>query len=347
MKQSSLFLDALRCKITARPPFWMMRQSGRYMPAYQKIRGVHKDFLTMIQKAEVTSELAMLPMRRFQLDAAILFSDILLVPYKMGLDLSFVAGHGPCFKEPIRNDAAVAQLKAIDVGHHLACVTESLHRLVSHPELDKPVIGFCGSPWTLAVYMVEGTISKQPHHIFQMLYQQPKTLNRLLTLLAQVHADYLKMQVAAGAKALMIFDSHAGLLASCDYALWSAHFIGTMIHQVKSVYPDIPVIVYSKGHAQAPLILAQETQVNCLGVDWTVNVAALRHQLSNKNIAIQGNLHPALLSMNDDESIRQAVKRQLKHHQEPGYILNLGHGIWPSAKLQAVDRLIQQLSGTQ
>jgi uroporphyrinogen decarboxylase len=339
----SIFLNALQCKPTKRPAFWMMRQSGRYLPEYRKIRATQPDFLSMIQNPEITCELAMLPMRRFNLDAAIVFSDILLVPNLMGAKLQFKEGEGPVFSTPIQSEAALSQLKEIDVRQKLSCVTESIQRLIAELGPRTPVIGFCGSPWTCAMYLVEGQARRYPEVTLGWTYEQPNLMHQLLTLLTQVHAEYLIMQADAGAKALMIFDSHAGFLAENCYHEFSADYIGQIIETVQKSHPNIPIIVYSKGHQQAPIILANTTNVQGLGVDWTVNLKSLRKQLPKRTIALQGNLHPSLMSVENTHALQAALKHQYEQHPGPGHILNLGHGILPSANISQVATVIDYL----
>ncbi|MDD9875526.1 MAG: uroporphyrinogen decarboxylase [Gammaproteobacteria bacterium] len=340
-------LRALRLQETDCTPVWIMRQAGRYLPEYRKTRARAGDFMTLCKTPELACEVTLQPLRRFALDAAILFSDILTIPDAMGLGLSFDEGVGPRFAKRLQTRADIDALPGIDAGDDLHYVLNAV-RLVRR-ELDGavPLIGFSGSPWTLAAYMVEGGSSKDFRRARALLHADPQSAHRLLGKLSRAVADYLAAQAAAGAQALMIFDTWGGLLSTPDYAEFSLRCLRAIVAELKAGNAaDIPVTLFTKGGGNWLEDIAA-TGCAAVGLDWHVSLADARGRIGDR-AALQGNLDPAALYASE-EKIEAEVKRIIgEFGPGPGHLFNLGHGIYPDtdpARVAYLVDAVHRLSG--
>jgi uroporphyrinogen decarboxylase len=333
------FLRALLRLPTDYTPLWLMRQAGRYLPEYNATRAKAGNFMALAQTPELACEVTLQPLDRYPLDAAILFSDILTVPDAMGLGLHFVQGEGPRFERTVRDEAAVHALPVPDPSQTLKYVTEAVSLIRKELNGRVPLIGFAGSPWTIACYMVEGQGSSDFHTIKKMMYQRPDLMHKLLATNAQATADYLKAQIVAGAQAIMLFDSWGGALADGAFQAFSLRYMKDVLDQLpagreetdasgKKVMVPVPKIVFTKGGG---LWLEELAQLPCdaLGVDWTVNLGQARQRVGSQ-VAIQGNLDPVVL-LAGPEQVRTEAKKVLDAWGKPangsGHVFNLGHGI--------------------
>jgi uroporphyrinogen decarboxylase len=324
------FIRALLRQPVDTTPVWMMRQAGRYLPEYKATRSQAGDFLSLCKNTDLACEVTLQPLRRFPLDAAILFSDILTVPDAMGLGLYFEEGEGPKFKKTVRTEADVAALPKIDVNDSLGYVMNAVTAIRSALGGSVPLIGFSGSPWTLATYMIEGGSSREFRHSKEMLYRSPEVLHALLDKLTVAVTDYLNAQILAGAQVVQIFDSWGGALGHRQFSEFSLGYMNKIIaglikeHQGRRV----PVIVFTKGGGQwIPQML--DSGADALGLDWTTSLVDARH-VANGRVALQGNLDPNTL-YGSPAQIRSAVAAMLADAyaggDPTGYIANLGHGI--------------------
>ncbi len=311
-------------------PVWMMRQAGRYLPEYRATRQKAGDFLSLCKNPELACEVTLQPLERFQLDAAILFSDILTIPDAMGLGLSFGEGEGPQFARPVRSMADVKHLPVPDPEGELRYVMDAVR--VIRRELDGrvPLIGFSGSPWTLATYMVEGSGTKNFAVSKGMLFDQPKTMHLLLEKLADAVTLYLNGQIAAGAQAVMLFDTWGGVLTPHDYEEFSLRYMARIIDGLTREHEGrrVPVILFTKGGSLWLEDMAK-TGADALGLDWTINIGEARRRVGDR-VALQGNLDPCVLYASP-ERIRAEVQRILADYGTgAGHVFNLGHGIHPT-----------------
>ncbi|MDO4897645.1 MAG: uroporphyrinogen decarboxylase [Moraxella sp.] len=320
-------LRALRFEPVDTTPVWLMRQAGRYLPEYRQTRSQAGDFLSLCKNTELATEVTLQPLRRFELDGAILFSDILTIPDALGLGLYFEAGEGPKFKKTVRTESDIANLPTLnmsDLSYVTDAVTSIRHALAGQV----PLFGFSGSAWTLATYMIEGGSSKDYRHAKQMMYATPELLHALLDKLADAIADYLDAQIIAGANLVQIFDSWGGTLGHREFAKFSHHYNRKVIAHLKAKHPDVPVVMFTKGGGLWIDVQA-DSQADALGFDWTMPLNHARQKLGNTK-AIQGNLDPATLYGTPDV-IRQAVHDMLSDvyadGTHTGYVANLGHGI--------------------
>lgn len=338
--KNDLLLRALLRQPTEHTPVWLMRQAGRYLPEYRETRARAGSFIALMRTPELACEVTLQPVNRFPLDAAILFSDILTIPSAMGLGLHFVEGEGPAFEHPVRDAAEVAKLGVPDPEQDLRFVLDTV-RLVREELAGKvPLIGFAGSPWTLATYMVEGGASKDFAKIKGMLYAEPATLHKLLDVLARSVAVYLNAQIAAGAQAVMLFDTWGGVLTGTAYREFSLHYMSAVIAQLKRQNEgrQVPVILFTKGGG-AWLEAMAESGAEALGVDWTQDLGDARRRVGGK-VALQGNLDPAALYA-PPERIREEVKKVLASYGNgPGHVFNLGHGVQVGTKPESVAAII-------
>ncbi len=321
------FLRALRREPTEYTPVWLMRQAGRYLPEYNATRKRAGSFLALCKTPELACEVTLQPLARYPLDAAILFSDILTIPDAMGLGLYFVEGEGPRFERPVRDEAAVNQLAVPDPSAELRYVTDAVRTIRDALAGRVPLIGFSGSPWTLACYMVEGGASDDFREIKTMLYRRPELLARIIDVNARAVAAYLDAQLEAGAQALMIFDSWGGALADGAFQRFSLEPMRRVIASLRRRV-DEPLIVFTKGGGGW---LAEMAGIGCdaIGVDWTVNLGRARAQVGDR-VALQGNLDPMAL-MAEPGQVRAEAIRVLDDFGAPkagaGHVFNLGHGL--------------------
>lgn len=321
-------------------PVWIMRQAGRYLPEYRASRERAGDFLTLCKTPELACEVTMQPLARFDLDAAILFSDILTIPDAMGLGLSLHEGEGPRFARPINSKADVDSLGVPDPEDDLGYVLEAV-RVIRHELADRvPLIGFSGSPWTLATYMVEGRSTRDFAKIKNMIYREASAAQKLLGLLSQSVGLYLKAQARAGAQVLMVFDTWGGVLGHAEYREFSLDPMAQVLSELQSdpIASKVPTIVFTKGGGQW---LPQIASIGCdaIGCDWTTSLAQARLAVKDQ-VALQGNLDPAILYASP-ERIRSAVAEVLADFGSgPGHVFNLGHGVTPGVNPDHVKVLV-------
>ena len=326
---NDLLLRALLRQPVPRTPVWMMRQAGRYLPEYLQVRGNAGSFMNLCTNPELACEVTLQPLRRFRLDAAILFSDILTVPDAMGLGLHFSAGEGPRFSRPVRTSADVEALPVVDPGEELRYVMDAVSLIRRELDGTVPLIGFSGSPWTVATYMVEGGGSKTHGRIKALAYDRPAVLHALLGKVADVTCAYLNAQVQAGAQALMIFDTWGSVLSPRLYRAFSLDYMQRILDglQRQSDGATVPVVLFTKG-AGPHLAQMADTGCDALGVDWTTDMDEAR-RLTGDRVALQGNLDPSVLLAGPDV-IRTEVAAVLESYGDgPGHVFNLGHGITP------------------
>jgi len=327
--KNDLLIRALLCKPVSRTPVWIMRQAGRYLPEYREVREKAGDFMSLCSNPELACEVTLQPLRRFPLDAAIIFSDILTIPDAMGLGLYFVTGEGPQFERPVSTATDIKKLAVPDVAGKLGYVFDAV--ALTHRELDGkvPLIGFCGSPWTVATYMVEGRSSREFGKIKGLLAEDPGSMQALLDVIARTSIEYLNAQIESGAQAIMIFDTWGSTLEGDDYRRFSLSPMQQILDGLnrQKYGHTIPVILFTKG---AGNLLSDMALTGCdaLGVDWTTDLATAR-QLTGDKVALQGNLNPAVLR-ESPEKIVDGVAEVLRSYGEgPGHVFNLGHGITP------------------
>jgi len=321
-------------------PVWLMRQAGRYLPEYRAARARAGSFMALCQTPERACEVTLQPLERFPLDAAILFSDILTIPDAMGLGLSFSEGEGPQFARPLRSAADIARLGVPDPEVELRYVMDAVRLIRRELAGRAPLIGFAGSPWTLATYMVEGGSSKDYARIKGLLYNQPAALHHLLEVTTQAVIAYLNAQSTAGAQALMVFDTWGGILAPRAYREFSLAYMARIVAGLDKPDqgPRPPVILFTKGGG-AWLEEIAATGCDAVGVDWTVDLGDARRRVGEW-VALQGNLDPAALYAAPDR-IRQQVAQVLADFGSgPGHVFNLGHGIQPGVEPDAVRALV-------
>jgi uroporphyrinogen decarboxylase len=336
LKNDSL-LRALARQPTGHTPIWLMRQAGRYLPEYNATRAKAGSFLKLAKSPALATEVALQPLERYALDAAILFSDILTVPDAMGLGLYFAEGEGPRFERPLRDEAAILRLSAPDpaaeLGYVLDAVRETRRALAGRV----PLIGFSGSPYTLACYMIQGSGSNDWAEVKRMREARPDLLHHILEVNARAVADYLNAQIEAGAQVVMLFDTWGGSLNTADYETFSLAYMRKVLAALRST----PSILFTKdGGAWLESIAA--SGCSAVGLDWTVDPRDARRRIGAK-VALQGNLDPAVLTKSDD-SVREQARRVLDAFgTEPGHIFNLGHGITPQARPDAVAALVDEV----
>ena len=338
------FLRALLREPVDATPVWMMRQAGRYLPEYRETRAQAGDFLSLCKNTDFACEVTLQPLRRYDLDAAILFSDILTVPDALGLGLYFEAGEGPKFHKTVRTEQDVANLPAFNAKADLDYVMNAVSAIRSALGGQVPLIGFSGSPWTLACYMVEGGGSKEFHTIKKMLYNRPDLMHHILAINATSVAQYLNAQIDAGAQAVMIFDSWGGALADGAYQEFSLAYMQQVVAQLKRDKDGvkIPAIVFTKGGGQWIEQIA-DIGADAVGLDWTVNLTRAR-QLVGHKVGLQGNLDPAILFASP-EQIRAEVAKVLNAFGAPsagtGHVFNLGHGISQFTPPESVAAMVE------
>ena len=326
MLKNDRLLRALRREPVDTTPVWIMRQAGRYLPEYRETRRRAGSFLALCKTPELACEVTLQPLARYPLDAAILFSDILTIPDAMGLGLHFEDGEGPKFEKPLRSESDLERLGIPDPERDLGYVMQAIRLIRSELHGAVPLIGFSGSPWTLATYMIEGGSSREFARIKRMVYTHPEFLERLLAILSDSVAAYLNAQIAAGADAVMIFDTWGGVLASDSYRSFSLQPIQRAIAQIDR-RNSVPVILYTKGGG-----VWLETMSHCgchaLGLDWSVDLGEARARVGQR-VALQGNLDPDVLFAAPD-AIRSAVSAALgQYGAGTGHVFNLGHGVHP------------------
>ena len=348
------FLRALLREPVDRTPVWMMRQAGRYLPEYRATRQQAGSFLDLCKNTELACEVTMQPLRRYPMDAAILFSDILTVPDALGLGLYFEEGEGPRFHKTVRSEQDLEGLNSIVAEDDLSYVMDAVSAIRRELNGQVPLIGFSGSPWTLATYMVEGGSSKDFRHVKTMAYDQPQLMHQLLTLLADAVADYLSAQVRAGAQVLQIFDTWGGSLSAAAYQEFSLKYMQRIISRLPSESDGrrVPVIVFTKNGGQWLPSIA-DCGATAVGIDWTTEIGGARALIGDR-VALQGNMDPTMLFASPAR-IREEVADILSAYGHgAGHVFNLGHGITPgvnpdhvTAFVDAVQELSPQYHQTE
>ena len=330
-------LRALARQPVDRTPIWLMRQAGRYLPEYRKMREKAGSFLTLCTTPELACEVALQPLRRFPLDGAILFSDILTIPHAMGLGLHFVEGEGPAFERPVRTPRDIDRLAPPDPEEDLRYVIDTVRLLRAELGGRIPLIGFAGSPWTLATYMVEGGSSVHFARAKGLLYEQPHAAHRLLEVLAESVRAYLQAQAEAGADVLMIFDTWGTVLAADEYRDFSLAYLAHIVRALEAE-TDTPIVLFGRGGGQWLHELAA-TGCAALGIDWTVDIARARREVGDR-VALQGNLDPCVLYASPS-TIRERAGRLLQAYGPgSGHVFNLGHGLQPGMDPGRVSALV-------
>lgn len=318
-------LRAARRQSVDRTPVWIMRQAGRYLPEYRALRS-EDEFFTVCRTPELATEVTMQPIRRFDLDAAIIFSDILVVPQAMGMDVQMIKGRGPVFSDPLDSPKDMDALIDADVNESLGYVFDAIRMTVGELNGEIPLLGFCGAPWTIMAYMIEGGGSKTFSKSRTWLFAEPEASQRLLSRITDLSIEYLSGQIEAGVSAVQVFDSWAGMLGYREFEAFARPALRRIVKVVKSRYPDVPVIAFAKGAPYALGALADDG-FDVLGLDWSVDPLLARNA-TGERVALQGNLDPAALFA-PPAVIREHVSAMLDAFGPIGHIANLGHGMQP------------------
>ena len=338
------YLRALLRQPVDKTPVWVMRQAGRYLPEYREVRAKAGDFMTLCSTPEMACEVTLQPLRRYDLDASIIFSDILTIPDAMGLGLHFVTGEGPKFEKVIRTSADIAKLGVPDMEDNLGYVMDAIR--LTRREIDGkvPLIGFSGSPWTLACYMVEGGSSKDFAKVKGMMFDAPEQMHALLNVLAKSVIEYLNAQIAAGAQSIMLFDTWGGALSQSNYQKFSLAYMQQIVAGLtrENEGRTVPVTLFTKGGGQWLEMMA-ETGVDGVGLDWTTDITAARQRIGDK-VTLQGNMDPCVLYASPDR-VEQEVASVLAGFGEgnTGHVFNLGHGIHPTVDPENMQRLVDSV----
>ncbi len=334
------FLRALLKQPVDRTPIWIMRQAGRYLPEYRATREKAGDFMTLCSTPDLACEVTLQPLDRFELDAAILFSDILTVPDAMGLGLYFEEGEGPKFKKPVRTEQDIDNLPVPDPEDELGYVMDAVRTIRRELDGRVPLIGFSGSPWTLATYMVEGGSSKSFSQTKTMAFEHPAIAHKLLGKIADSVTSYLNAQVAAGAQALMIFDTWGGSLSPSMYREFSLNYMSKIVNGLtrENEGRKVPVILFTKGGGQWLNDMA-DSGCDALGLDWTTDISIARQQVGDR-VALQGNMDPSTLRASPEVIRKEAQKILESYGHGSGHVFNLGHGITPEINPEHVATLV-------
>ena len=343
--RNDLLLRALLREPTPRRPIWLMRQAGRYLPEYRATRGRAGSFMAMCTNPQLACEVTLQPLERFPLDAAILFSDILTIPHAMNLGLEFEAGEGPKLERPVRTQADLDKLGVPDPHQELRYVIDAVALIRRELAGRVPLIGFAGSPWTVATYMVEGGGSKTFGIIKRMMYETPRVLHGLLDILARATILYLNAQIAAGAQTVMVFDTWGGVLTPTQYEEFSLRYMAQIIGALtrESEGRRVPNIVFTKGGG-AWLDRIAAIGCDAVGIDWTTDLATGRSAVAGK-VALQGNLDPSALFAPPDTLRTETLRVLESFGAGPGHVFNLGHGITPDVNPERVALLVETVQG--
>jgi uroporphyrinogen decarboxylase len=325
--RNDTFLRALLRQPTPYTPIWIMRQAGRYLPEYNQTRARAGSFLELCKNPQLATEVTLQPLARFPLDAAILFSDILTIPDAMGLGLYFAEGEGPRFERPLREEWEIRALSAPDPAAHLGYVLDAVREIRRALRNEVPLIGFSGSPFTLACYMIEGRGKTEFVEAKRMLYARPDLMHRILEVNAQAVVAYLNAQIEAGAQAVMLFDTWGGTLSHAAYREFSLRYLQQVMAGLTRTHGGevVPRIVFTKGGGQWLEDMAS-IGADTLGLDWTTDIAAARARVGDR-VALQGNLDPAVLCATPQAVAAEAVKVLAGFGRGPGHVFNLGHGV--------------------
>ncbi|WDF72706.1 uroporphyrinogen decarboxylase [Novosphingobium sp. KACC 22771] len=335
-----LLLDTLRGSNGDQRPIWLMRQAGRYLPEYRALRAEKGGFLALVYDSEAAAEITVQPLRRFGFDGAILFSDILIVPYAMGQDLQFLVGEGPHLS-PRLVDHALGSLQA--VPERLAPIYETVRQVVAQISPQTTMLGFAGSPWTIATYMVNGEGSRDQHETRAYAYRDPAAFQAIIDGIVDVTVEYLDGQIKAGAEAIQLFDSWAGSLAPREFEKWVIAPNAAIVRAVKALHPTVPIIGFPKGSGEKLAAYARETGVDAVGVDETVDPIWAARELP-ANMPVQGNLDPLLLLAGGPELEARAIG-VLEAFADRPHVFNLGHGIGQTTPIAHVEQLLNVVRG--
>ena len=330
-----LLLDTLRGKNVRPRPSWLMRQAGRYLPEYRALRAEKGGFLALVYDSEAAAEITIQPLRRYGMDGAILFSDILIVPYAMGQDLEFLVGEGPHLS-PRLADAALSSLHA--VPERLAPIYDTVKLVRAQLPADKTMLGFAGSPWTVATYMVAGEGSRDQHVTRELAYRDPAAFQAIIDAIVTVTIEYLAGQIMAGAEAVQLFDSWAGSLSPAQFERWVIAPNAAIASAINARFPDVPVIGFPKGAGEKLPAYARETGVQAIGLDETID-PLWAHKVLPEGLPVQGNLDPLLLLAGGDQMERQAL-HILETFADRPHVFNLGHGIGQTTPVEHVGQLL-------
>ena len=346
--KNDLYLRALRGEKIERTPIWVMRQAGRYLPEYRATRKQAGDFLTLCKTPELACEVTLQPIDQFGLDAAILFSDILTIPDAMGLELVLEEGVGPVFNKPIRSNSDIQRLAVPDMQQDLGYVMQAVSVVKAALDGRVPLIGFTGSPWTLASYMVEGSGSKEFRRIKGLMFESPDQAHQLLLVVTESVIQYLSAQVEAGAQSLMVFDTWGGMLSTENYQAFSLSYMQKIVSALKTAHPYIPIVLFTKGGGQW-LELMAATGCDGLGLDWTVDMQNARARVGDR-VVLQGNMDPVVMNTTVDR-VRSEAKNVLAAYgqhsdDDKGHIFNLGHGIQPFAHPENMAVLVETVQSS-
>lgn len=335
-----LLLRTLRGENTSERPVWLMRQAGRYLPEYRALRARKGGFLALVYDSDAAAEITLQPIRRFGFDGAILFSDILIVPYAMGQDLEFLAGEGPKMS-PRLLDATLDSLSA--VPERLAPIYETVGKVKAGLGDGRTLLGFAGSPWTVATYMVAGEGSRDQHETRAMAYRDPQAFQAIIDAIVAVTVEYLAGQILAGAEAVQLFDSWAGSLAPAEFERWVIAPNARIAAELRRRFPQVPVIGFPKGAGEKLPAYARETGVDAVGMDETIDIAWAARELP-EGLPVQGNLDPLLLLAGGNELDTQA-RRILDIFADRPHVFNLGHGIGQHTPIEHVEQLLGLVRG--
>ena len=337
-----LLLDTLRGKVGSRRPVWLMRQAGRYLPEYRKLREAKGGFLELVYDSEAAAEITLQPVRRFGLDGAILFSDILIVPYAMGQRLAFMAGEGPQLSPPLL-DRALGELEA--VPERLEPIYRTVLLVRDRLDPETTLLGFAGSPWTVATYMVAGQGSRDQSEARRLAYSDPEKFEAIIARIEEITLRYLLGQIEAGAEVVQLFDSWAGSLSPAQFERWVIAPTARLVAALRDKHPDVPVIGFPKGAGGKLRAYADETGVTALGLDETVDPQWAAAELP-EDLPVQGNLDPLAL-VAGGEALELAIKRILDAFAGRPHIFNLGHGILQDTPIAHVEQLLARVKGAR
>lgn len=335
-----LLLETLRGRPGSAVPLWLMRQAGRYLPEYRALRAEKGGFLALVYDTDAAAEITLQPIRRFGFDGAILFSDILIVPYAMGQDLQFLAGEGPKLS-PRLVDHALETLVA--VPERLSPIYETVRKVRAALPVDKTMLGFAGSPWTVATYMVAGEGSRDQHDTRAMAYRDPQAFGAIIDAVTQITVEYLCGQIEAGAEAVQLFDSWAGSLSPAQFERWVIAPNAAIVSAVKARHPETPIIGFPKGSGEKLPAYARETGVDAVGIDETIDSIWAARELP-QGMPVQGNLDPLLLLAGGDE-LDSGIRAVLEAFVDRPHVFNLGHGIGQFTPIAHVEQLLATVRG--
>ena len=335
---SKIFVDACFGKKTPYTPVWMMRQAGRYLPEYMKVRAEAWDFLSLCKDPQKACEVTLQPVDILGVDAAILFSDILVIPLEMGMDLKFVKGEGPIFPNPIESMEDLDKLDIQKGAKNLSYVYETIKLIRGKLAADKALIGFCGAPWTLATYMIEGQGTKTYAKVKKLIYSNPEFMHKLLSKVTETLKLYMSNQIESGADVVMIFDSWAAALEESAYFEFSWNYMKEISSHLKSKYPEVPVIMFPKGISG--YLDKIDGEFDVFGVDWSTPMELAKEKLGDKYV-LQGNMEPTRLY--SKEAIDEGIDKIVKVMQNRRHVFNLGHGILPDIPVENAKYFIKQV----